>query len=85
MSFTNTIVILRVLQSLTLAATAVTVSQAYEGTQWTLATRDMGLRLHSFLSLSPSTGLWGVVQLSLVKKQKLSDRIFAILRYDLPT
>lgn len=79
-SFSNTVVILRVLQGLTSAATAVTVSQAYEGIQWNLSSRETGLRLHSFLSLSPSTGLWGVVQLGFAARQQPGDRAFAILR-----
>jgi hypothetical protein len=82
-SFSDTVVILRVLQGLTSAATAVTVSQAYEGIQWNLSSRKRGLRLHSFLSLSPSTGLWGVVQLGFAAGQQPCDRAFAILRYGL--
>jgi hypothetical protein len=81
MSFGSTVVILRVIQGLTSTLTAIAVSQAYESMQWMLTCREEGIQLLSFLSLSPSTGIWGVVKLGFGKSAQLRDRAFAVLRY----
>ena len=80
-SFSSTVTILRILQGLTSTFTAAAVAQTFEGIQWTLASRGGGLRLLSFLGLSPSTGIFGAVKLVFGRTEQLSDRASATLRY----
>lgn len=80
-SFGSTVIILRVLQGLTSTMTALAVSQAQESIQWMLVNRHEGLRLISFLGLSPSTGVWGFIQLCFGRRLQFGDRAFAVLRY----
>ena len=80
-SFSSTVTVLRVLQGLTSTFTAAAVAQTFEEIQWTLASRDRGLRLLSFLGFSPSTGIFGAVKLVFGRKEQLSDRGSATSRY----
>lgn len=84
LSFSSTITVLRVLQGLTSTFTAAVVAQSFEGIQWTLASREHGLRLLSFLGLSPSTGIVGAAKLVFGRKEQKSDRAWAALRYGCP-
>ncbi|KAH0834433.1 hypothetical protein FOPE_03614 [Fonsecaea pedrosoi] len=54
--FSSAIAILRILQSLTSASTSFLLNYTLEVIQWTLCSRRDGLRLLSFLSISPTTG-----------------------------
>lgn len=83
-SFSSTVTVLRVLQGLTSTFTAAAVAQSFEGIQWTLASRDRGVRLLSFLGLSPTTGIFGAVKLVFGRKEQQSDRAWAASRYDYP-
>jgi hypothetical protein len=83
-SFSSTVTVLRVLQGLTSTFTAAAVAQSFEGIQWTLASRDHGLRLLSFLGLSPTTGIFGAIKLVFGRKEQRSDRAWAASRYDYP-
>lgn len=80
-SFSSTVTILRILRGLTSFLGTLTVSQVCEGIQWTLASHEKGIRLLSYLELSPSTGLLGVLALAVGKTRYWSVRLFAILRY----
>ena len=81
-SFSSTVTVLRVLQGLTSISTAAAVAGSFERMQWTLASRDRGLRLLSFLGLSPTTGIFGTVKLVFGRKEQNSDRAWAAFRYD---
>jgi hypothetical protein len=81
-SFSSTVTVLRVLQGLTSISTAAAVAGSFEQMQWTLASRDRGLRLLSFLGLSPTTGIFGTVKLVFGRKEQNSDRAWAAFRYD---
>lgn len=81
-SFTATVAILTVLQGLISYFTADAVAQSFETIQWTLASRDGGLRLLSFLALSPTTGVIGALKLVFGKHEKLPDRFSAASRYE---
>jgi len=83
LSFSSTVVTLRVLQGLTSALTALAVAQTCENIQWILASRTDGMRLLSFLGLSPSAGLWGAAQMVFRKRHQMQDRAVAGLRYGL--
>ncbi|KIW81980.1 hypothetical protein Z517_05006 [Fonsecaea pedrosoi CBS 271.37] len=54
--FSSAIAVLRILQSLTSASTSFLLNYTLEVIQWTLCSRRDGLRLLSFLSISPTTG-----------------------------
>lgn len=56
-SFSLTITVLRILQGLTSTFTAAAVAQTFEEIQWTLASRDDGFRILSFLGIAPSTSI----------------------------
>ena len=83
-SFSLTVTVLRVLQGLTSTFTAAAVAQSFEGLQWTLASRDCGVRLLSFLGLSPSTGILGAIKLVIGKKEQQVDRAWAASKYFYP-
>ncbi|GAB7354876.1 hypothetical protein MBLNU459_g5518t1 [Dothideomycetes sp. NU459] len=80
LSFSSTVVILRVLQGLTSALTAAAVAQSFEGIEWALASRDRGVRLLSFLGISPTTGIIGAVKLLFGDQVRPSDRMWAVSR-----
>ena len=84
LSFSSTVTVLRVLQGLTSTLTAAAVARSFEGIQWTLASRDDGLRLLSFLGLSPSTSVIGAAKLVYGRKEQQSDRAWAALKYECP-
>ena len=83
-SFSSTVTILRILQGLTSTLTAAAVARSFEGIQWTLASRDTGIRSLSFLGLSPSTSIIGAAKLVYGKKEQQSDRAWAASKYDWP-
>ena len=84
LSFSSTVTVLRILQGLTSTLTAAAVARSFEGIQWTLASRDGGIRILSFLGLSPSTGIIGAAKLVYGKKEQQSDRAWAASKYDCP-
>lgn len=79
-SFSSTVVILRVLQGLTSTLTAIVIDQSFEGVQWMLASHDSGVELLNFVRLSPATGIFGLIKLLFRGVRHQSDRAWAVLR-----
>lgn len=78
--FSSTLAILRVLQGITSTLTNVALNQILELIQWSLVSRNNGLRLLTFLSISPTTGVLGMLGMVLRKYPRACDRAWAVCR-----
>ncbi|KAM5529869.1 hypothetical protein FOXYSP1_17713 [Fusarium oxysporum f. sp. phaseoli] len=63
LSFANTIIILRIIQAVTSWATTSAVAASFEIAMWALASSEAGFRILTLLSLSPTTGPFGLAKL----------------------
>src|SRR5947207_1053156 len=75
--FGSTLAILRILQGLTFTLTSLTLNPPLELIQWSLASRNNGLRLLTFLSISPTTGVLGMLGMVFRENPKACDRAWA--------
>jgi hypothetical protein len=80
LGFSSTLAVLRVLQGITSTVTALVLGQTLELLQWTLSSRESGLRLLSLLSISPTTGILGMLEIIRRRAPKAADRFWALLR-----
>ena len=76
-----TLAVLRVLQGLLAALVTISLSRALLFLQWSLICRPRGLSYLSLLSLSGSTGHWGMLRILFGLGSGLSTRAFAVMRY----
>jgi len=76
-----TLAVLRVLQGLLAALLTVSMARALLLLQWTLISRPRGIAYLSLLSLSGSTGLWGMFRIMFGFGSGLSTKAFAMMRY----
>jgi hypothetical protein len=74
-SLSNTLGILRTLQEVTSVLTGFVLNQTFETIEWSLASGDGGIRVLSFLSLSPTTSLLGVAGIVSALNGKVTDRL----------
>ncbi|KAF2464867.1 uncharacterized protein BDR25DRAFT_318859 [Lindgomyces ingoldianus] len=75
--FSSALTVLRFLQGLTSTCTTFVLLQTFEMLEWTLASRNGGLMLLNFLSLSPTTGFLGILWLLLKKSVPRQGRIYS--------
>ncbi|KAH8690821.1 hypothetical protein BGW36DRAFT_432603 [Talaromyces proteolyticus] len=62
-SFADTVTILRVIQGLTSWATASAVAASFEIAMWASAAAETGSPILTLLTISPTTGIWGILSL----------------------
>jgi hypothetical protein len=79
-SASNAIFVLRALTEATAFLLAVTISSAFEIVQWLLTVRPEGIPVPEYLSLQPSTGILGLMQLTAGRKSRASTRLWSALR-----
>src|ERR1700733_7652550 len=77
--FSSTLAILRFLQGTTSTLTSLICNKTLELIQWSLLTPNDGIRLLTFLSISPTTGFFGLLQM-FGKEPKACDRAWAVCR-----
>lgn len=78
--FTWSLAVLRLLQGLTTFLTTYNLGSAFESVQWTLI-EEVPYPLLSFLTMSGSTGIGGLLRLGLSKTSTLSQRCCSFLRW----
>jgi hypothetical protein len=79
-SASNAIFVLRALTEATAFLLAVTISSAFEIVLWLLTVRPEGIPVPEYLSLQPSTGILGLMQLTAGRKSRASTRLWSALR-----
>ncbi|KAF2267579.1 hypothetical protein CC78DRAFT_591957 [Lojkania enalia] len=72
----DALAILRIAQGVLSTFTTLGLMHAFEMVQWALAGREEGLGFSSFLGLSPTTTLWGVLTIALSRVSKISERLW---------
>jgi hypothetical protein len=80
LSLSDTLGILRTLQEVTSVLSGFMLNRTFEVIEWTLVSRDGGIRALSFLTLSPTTSLFGVVGVGFGLRGRVTDRMWAIFR-----
>ena len=78
--FGSTLAILRLLQGITSTLTGITLQQTLEMIQWSLLSRRDGMRLLTFLSISPATGFLGMFWMVVLGGHKACDRAWSLYR-----
>jgi hypothetical protein len=81
LSLSNTLGILRTLQEVTSVLTGVLLNHVLEIMEWGLASSKGGVPALTFLSLSPTTSLIGVLGVAFGRAARFFDRIWAVSRY----
>lgn len=79
--FSSTLAVLRILQGFTSALTTLALNQTLESIQWSLVSQENGLRLLNFLSISPTTGIVGMLKMAFLGKRQPSDQVWTIGRW----
>jgi len=82
LSLGNTLGTLRALQEVTSVLTGFMINQTFEVIEWSLLSGRSGMRVLSFLTLSPTTSLLGVAGVAFDKRGGVSDRLWAIFRFE---
>lgn len=81
----STLTILRLLEGLLSLCASSVLSAALENLQWTLSSTKKGLRVLTFLGLSPTSGFWGALTLSFSRNARFPDRLASAVRISLLT
>jgi hypothetical protein len=79
-SFTWSLAVLRILQGLTTSLTTFILCLGFESIQWTWIEKTP-CSLLTFLTISDSTGVMGLLRLGLNKAATRSQRLWPLLRY----
>ena len=79
----NTLGVLRTLQEFTSVLTGFALNSAFEAIEWAAVGNMDGLNALSFLSLSPSTSLVGVLGIVFGRRARLKHRFWGIMRLTL--
>lgn len=78
--FSSTVAILRFLQGITSTLTGFTLQQTLELIQWSLLSQKDGMRLLTFLSISPATGFLGMLGMVVLGGPTVCDRAWSLCR-----
>jgi hypothetical protein len=76
----STLAVLRITQGVLSTCSTIALMRALEMLQWGLAGRDHGLEGSAFLSLSPSTHIFGVLRIVLSRISKWTARAWGLVR-----
>ena len=79
----NTLGVLRTFQEFTSVLTGLALNSAFEAIEWAAMGNADGLNALSFLSLSPSTSLVGVLGIVFGRRARLKHRFWGIVRLSL--
>ena len=77
--FASGLAILRILQGATSTCTTFSIAQTFEILEWTVA-RNFELLMSTFLALSPTTGVLGLLMLAVSCNTRLADKSWSLLR-----
>ncbi|KAF2122772.1 hypothetical protein BDV96DRAFT_639340 [Lophiotrema nucula] len=72
--------VLRIAQGLLTTFTVLALTNAFELLQWALSGRPRGIGFASFLGLSPTTSLLGVVAIAMSRVSRLPERVWGFTR-----
>jgi len=82
LSLANTLGTLRALQEVTSVLTGFMINRTFEVIEWSLVSGSGGMRVLSFLTLSPTTSLLGVAGVAFGQRGgRISDRLWAVFRF----
>lgn len=79
----NTLGVLRTLQEFTSVLTGFALNSAFEAIEWAAVGTVDGFNALSFLSLSPSTSLVGVLGIVFGRRARLRHRVWGFMRLGL--
>jgi len=83
LSLGNTLGTLRTLQEITSVLTGFMINQTFEVIEWSLLSGRSGMRMLSFLTLSPTTSLLAVAGIAFGNRGGIPDRLWAIFRFEI--
>ena len=76
----DALAVLRIAQGVLSTFTVLALTNAFELVQWALSGRQRGIGFASFLGLSPTTSLWGVVAIAVSRVSRLPERVWGFTR-----
>ena len=76
----DTLSILRLLQSILTILTTMMIAKCFDMIVWVLTKRSGGISTLKYLSLSPATGIYGILRLITCKRMKIMDKAIASMK-----